>query len=157
MKALQYVTAVIVGGMAAACSDGMTMSPMGPTGMTMMGAQTVFPTNGETIFRTGRNQHGEIMQDLARSQMPMPHSCASCHGSDGVGSMMGGMMGSAAPSIRFHDLVDPRLRRIPYTEETLMRFLDDEVKPDGGKANTGVAWRMSTQDKTDLIAFLKTL
>lgn len=157
MKALQYVTAVMVSGMVAACSDGMTMSPMAPTGMNMMGTQTVFPTNGEAIFRTGRNLQGIILQDLARSQMPMPHSCSSCHGFDGAGSMMGGMMGSAVPSIRFRDLVDPRLRRVPYTEEALMRFLDDEVKPDGTAANTGVAWRVSARDKADLIAFLKTL
>jgi hypothetical protein len=47
--------------------------------MSMMGSQAVFPTNGETIFRTGRNQQGVIMQDLARSQMPMPpHWSVAC-------------------------------------------------------------------------------
>lgn len=156
MKPFGFAVALAFGGTALGCSDGM-MSPMRPTGMDMMGSRAVFPTNGETIFRTGRNQQGVILQDLARSQMPMPHSCASCHGSDGTGSMMGGMMGGRIPAIRFRDLSDPRLHPVPYTEETLMRFLDDEVKPDGTVANTGVAWRMSAQDKTDLIAFLKTL
>ena len=142
-------------GTALGCVDGM-MSPLAPTGMDM-GSPAVFATNGETIFRTGRNLEGVIVQDVARSQMPMPHSCASCHGSAGTGSMMGAMMGSRIPSIRFRDLADPRLHRMPYTEELLTRFLDDEVKPDGSVANTGVAWRMSARDKADLITFLKTL
>lgn len=156
MRRLQFALTLAFAATAVGCSDGM-MSPTAPAAMTMMGSQAVFPTNGETIFRTGRNQPGVVLQDLARSQMPMPHSCASCHGSDGAGSAMGGMMRSSVPSIRFRDLADPRLHRVPYTEELLMRFLDDEVKPDGTVANTGVAWRMSAQDKADLIAFLKTL
>jgi hypothetical protein len=35
--------------------------------------------------------------------------------------------------------------------------LNFEQKSDGSHANTGVVWRMSEQDQTDLIAYLKTL
>lgn len=157
MTRVRFAVALVFGSTAVACGDGMMSSPTAPAAMSMMGAQAVFPTNGETIFRTGRNLQGVTLQDLARSEMPMPHSCASCHGSDGTGSMMGSMMGSRVPSIRFRDLSDPRQHPVPYTEESLTRFLDDEVKPDGTVANTGVAWRLSAQDKADLIAFLKTL
>lgn len=143
-------SAVIV--MAGCHGDGM-MS-MSPTGM--MNTRAVFATNGETIFRTGRNQEGIVMQDLSRSEMPMAHACVSCHGPNGEGMSMS-MMGRSAPSIRFRDLSDPAQHRVPYTEALVKRFLDQEIKSDGTAARTGVAWKMSEQDKDDLIAFLKTL
>ena len=120
MKRLEFVVTLAFAGTALACGDGM-MSPLAPSG-TDMAAPAVFDTNGETIFRTGRNLQAVIVQDVARSQMPMPHSCVSCHGSAGTGSMMGGMMGSRIPSIRFRDLADPRLHPRPYTEERSCGF-----------------------------------
>lgn len=137
----------------AAC-HGDGMMPMSPTGMMDSGA--VFASNGETIFRTGRNQAGIVMQDLSRSEMPMAHACVSCHGPNGEGMSML-MMGRSPPSIRFRDLSDPAQHRVPYTETLLKRFLDQETKSDGTPARTGVAWKMSEQDEDDLIAFLKTL
>jgi len=62
-----------------------------------------------------------------------------------------------APSIRFQDLSDPTQYAVPYTEDLLKRFLDQEIKSDGTHANTGVAWKMSVQDEDDLIIFLKIL
>ena len=124
-----------------------------------------YATNGETIFRTGKNKQGQIMQNIAKSQMKMPHSCQSCHGADGKGMMGGGMMNGgmmcggmpAAPSIRYIDLSNPQLHAIPYNDALIIRFLDHELKSDSTAAQTGVAWKMSMQDKLDLIAFLKTL
>ena len=110
-----------------------------------------FATNGEAIFRTGRDKDGVVVQDLAKSEMNMMvHSCEMCHGADG-----GGMMHT--PSIRFRDLADPNQHAVPYTDDLVKRFLDEELKSDGTPARTGVAWKMSDRDKTDLIAFMKTL
>lgn len=133
---------------------GEGMMSMSPTGM--MDTRAVFATNGETIVRTGRNQDGLVMQDLSRSAMPMAHACVSCHGPNGDGMSMS-IMGRSAPSIRFRDLIDAAQHPVPYTEELLKRFLDHEIKSDGTAARTGVAWKMSEQDKNNLIAFLKTL
>lgn len=108
-------------------------------------------SNGETIFRTGRNLSGEIMQDLDKSQMRMmAHACVNCHGSDGKGKM-------GTPSITYQDLTDPAKHAVPYNDSLIIRFLDHEVKSDGSAANTGVVWKMSKKDKDDLIDFLKTL
>ena len=150
VRSLVVVSTTIV---AMGCRGEGTM-PISPT--SMMETRVVFPANGETIFRTGRNQEGIVMQDLAKSDMPMAHSCVSCHGPSGEG-MPTSMMGRSAPSITFRDLSDPRQHRVPYTEALLKRFLDTELKSDGTAARTGVAWKMSEADKDDLIAFLKTL
>jgi cytochrome c len=109
-----------------------------------------FNSNGETIFRTGKNLNGEGLQDLAASDMKMLHSCVNCHGSNGKGT-------KSNPSITFSDLSNPALHTIPYNDSLLIRFLDHELKSDSTAANTGVVWRMSSAEKTDLIAFLKTL
>ncbi len=127
----------------------------GMTGGSMMNDQTVFATNGETIFRTGKNLKGVVLQDLDRSEMKMAHSCAMCHGANGAGGMM--MMMRTVPSIRFKDLSDPAKHSVPYNEDLIKRFLDEELKSDGSVAVTGVAWKMSEKDKDDLIDFLKTL
>jgi cytochrome c553 len=109
-----------------------------------------FDSNGETIFRTGKNLKGEGLQDLAASDMKMLHSCVSCHGSNGTGT-------KDNPSITFADLSNSALHAIPYNDSLLIRFLDHELKSNGAVANTGVVWRMSSAEKRDLIAFLKTL
>ena len=126
---------------------------MGGDSMSCMGSTDPkqFATNGEAIFRTGRNKDEVVVQDLGKSAMNMMvHSCEMCHGADGAGM-------THTPSIRFRDLADPNERAIPYTDDLLKRFLDEELKSDGTRARTGVAWSMSDRDKTDLIAFLKTL
>lgn len=124
MTRFRFAVALVFGSTAVACSDGMMSSPTAPATMSMMGSQPVFQTNGETIFRTGRNLQGVTLQDLARSRMSMPHSCASCHGADGTGGMPGSMMGSGVPSTQFRDLSDPRQHAVPYTEESLTRRLN---------------------------------
>ncbi len=67
------------------------------------------------------------------------------------------MMMRTVPSIRFKDLSDPAKHSVPYNEDLIKRFLDEELKSDGSVAVTGVAWKMSEKDKDDLIDFLKTL
>lgn len=106
--------------------------------------------NGETIFVSGKNIQGVILQDIAASQMKMLHGCVDCHGSSGKGNRNN-------PSIAYSDLINPALHAVPYTDALLRRFLNFEQKSDGSHADTGVVWRMSEQDQTDLISYLKTL
>lgn len=108
-------------------------------------------TNGETIFKTGKNIQGQTLQDINKSEKKMAHSCSNCHGNDGKGSMM------ANVSIRYSDLSKPSLHKIPYNDILLIRFIDHELKSDSTIANTGVVWKMNSQDKTDLITYLKQL
>jgi cytochrome c553 len=106
--------------------------------------------NGETIFVTGKNIQGVVLQDIAASQMKMLHGCVDCHGSSGKGNRNN-------PSITYADLSSPALHSVPYTDALLRRFLNFEQKSDGSHADTGVVWRMSEQDQTDLIFYLQTL
>ena len=110
-----------------------------------------YDSNGETIFRTGKNLKGEMMQDRNSSQRNAIYSCQDCHG------RTGGNIINKDESIKYKDLIDPALRIVPYNDELIKRFLDEELKSDGTKANTGIVWKMSDKDKTDLIEFLKTL
>jgi cytochrome c553 len=112
----------------------------------------LYLTNGETIFRTGKNLAGEKLQNIAASKMKMLHGCDNCHGNNGKGKS-----NHKTGSISFNDLSNSALHHIPYTDKLLIRFLDHELKSDSTIANTGVIWKMSDADKRDLIAFLKTL
>jgi len=112
--------------------------------------------NGESIFKTGKNLSGEVLQDMEKSEMSgMQHSCAHCHGESAEGKPRRKM--GATGSIKFKDLSDANLHKVPYTDELFFRFLDKELKSDGKTAETGVVWKMSEKDKIDLLAYLKTL
>ncbi len=112
--------------------------------------------NGETIFMTGKNLSGEVLQDMEKSEMRgMQHSCAHCHGESAEGKPNRRM--GPTGSIKFKDLSDANLHKVPYTDELFFRFLDNETKSDGKTAETGVVWKMSEKDKIDLLAYLKTL
>lgn len=116
-----------------------------------------YETNGETIFRTGKNLQGEVLQDLAKSEMSgMVHGCANCHGDNGKGKFRGGGDRQTG-SIAYDDLTNSALHTPIYTDSLIKRFIDSETKSNGTHANTGVVYVMSEKDKTDLIAFLKTL
>jgi hypothetical protein len=112
--------------------------------------------NGESIFKTGKNLSGEVMQDMEKSEMRgMLHSCAHCHGESAEGKPWRRM--GPTGSIKFKDLSDKQIHSVPYTDELFIRFLDSELKSDGKTAETGVVWKMSEKDKNDLLAYLKTL
>jgi cytochrome c553 len=106
-------------------------------------------SNGETIYNTGKNLAGEKLLDSDASRIKIAKSCRSCHGPGG--DAMRGV------SIRYSDLSDPRRHEIPYNDSLLFRFLDDDLLSNGEKADIGVIWKMSDEDKRDLIAYLKTL
>ena len=109
----------------------------------------IYPTNGETIYKTGKNLHGERMLDRKNSRIKIVNSCKTCHGKNG--DAMKNI------SIKYNYLNNPGNFETPYTDSLLFRFLDHDLKANGTKANIGVIWKMSDNDKKDLIEYLKTL
>jgi hypothetical protein len=109
----------------------------------------IFSTNGETIYKTGKNLQGEKLLDKNASRIQIANSCITCHGKKGD------RMNSV--SIQFSYLSNPDNFSIPYNDSLFYRFLDHDLKSDGTKANIGVIWKMNNQDKKDLLDYLKTL
>ncbi len=109
----------------------------------------LYPTNGERIYKTGRNSQGERLLDKSSSRITFVHSCQTCHGKKG--DRMNGV------SIKFSSLSDPDRMNNPYNDSLFFRFLDHDLKSDGTKANIGVIWKMNDKDKKDLLNYLKTL
>ena len=44
----------------------------------------IYKTNGETIYKTGRNLQGEKMLDKTASRIKIIKSCQGCHGKNAV-------------------------------------------------------------------------
>ncbi len=109
----------------------------------------MYSTNGETIYRTGRNLQGEKLLDRKASRIKIVNNCKTCHGANGD------KMNSV--SIKFSYLSNPNNLSIPYTDSLFFRFLDHDLKSDGTKANIGVIWKMNDKDKKDLLDYLKSL
>jgi hypothetical protein len=109
----------------------------------------VYTTNGESIYRTGKNLQGKNMLDRSRSSIPIFKSCQGCHGP--TGDRMD------KTHISYKALSNPESYRVPYNDSAIFRFLDHDLKSNGQAANIGVRWTMSDQDKKDLVAFLKSL
>ncbi len=112
-------------------------------------SKQIFLTNGETIYKTGRNMRGEKMLDKTNSRIKIVTSCKTCHGNN-VDKMK-------SVSIKFSYLSNLNNFTVPYTDSLFYRFLDRDLKSDGRKANIGVIWKMNDQDKKDLLEYLKTL
>lgn len=112
-------------------------------------SKKLYQTNGETIYKTGRNLQGEKMINRSASRIPFVNSCITCHGKNG-NSMR-------SISIQFSFLSNPNNLSIPCTDSLFYRFLDHDLKSDGTKANIGVIWKISDKDKKDLLEYLKTL
>lgn len=112
-------------------------------------SQKAYPTNGETIYKTGKNLKGEKMINRKASRIPFVNRCITCHGKNG--DAMRGV------SIKFSDLSNPKKYNVPYTDSLFYRFLDEDLKSNGTKANIGIIWKMNDEDKTDLLAYLKSL
>lgn len=112
-------------------------------------SKQIFLTNGETIYKTGRNLNGEKLLDKSNSRITIVNSCKTCHGKnrDKMNSV----------SIQFSYLSNPNNFSVPYTDSLFYRFLDHDLKSDGTKANIGVIWKMNNKDKEDLLDYLKTL
>jgi hypothetical protein len=112
-------------------------------------SQKLYTTNGETIYKTGKNFQGEKMINRKESSIPFVNNCRTCHGKNG--DAMRGV------SIKFKDLSNPKFYATPYTDALFYRFLDQDLKSNGTKANIGVIWKMTASDKKDLLDYLKSL
>jgi hypothetical protein len=108
-------------------------------------------SNGETIFRKGKNLKGEMVVFKLKGDIKLLTSCQDCHGRSG------GNIINKDESIKYKDLSDPKLRAIPYNDSLIIRFLDTKIKSDGTRAEGAANTNMSDQDKKDLLNFLKLL
>ncbi|MEO7767497.1 MAG: hypothetical protein ABIS01_08730 [Ferruginibacter sp.] len=108
-----------------------------------------YPTNGETIYRTGKNVRGDRLLDRSASRIKIVNSCQNCHGKHGDALKI--------HTIKFASLANVDIYPVPYTDSLFYRFIDKDLKSNGIKANIGVIWKMSDSDQTDLLEFLKKL
>lgn len=105
--------------------------------------------HGRHIYKTGRNEAGQRLLDKQHSGLTIFKSCQACHGPNGNRIK--------DCNITWRYLADPTKVTTPYTPELFYRFIDEDMKSDGTAARTGVHWHMTTQEKDDLMAYLKTL
>jgi len=112
-------------------------------------ASNLYTTNGESIYRSGKDLSGRPLLDRKYSQSTIFKSCNGCHGPSGTRIK--------SCNLQWSYLTDSLKLDVPYTKELFFRFLDKDLKSDGSKAKTGVHWQMTVQDKSDLIEYLKTL
>jgi cytochrome c1 len=92
----------------------------------------------------------------------MAAGCAYCHGLDGRGRVT---QTFTAPDITYANLTDPAGMLQPdgsrgptYTDAALRRAVTQGIDPEGGKlAQPMPQWRLTDQEWTDLLAYLKTL
>ena len=120
----------------------------------------VFTSNGEQIYFTATSDRGT---DISYTAGPSSNgwmmmtgrlTCASCHGPDGRGGVhsMGMMQVMEAKDIRWSSLENE------FDTEKFRLAVEEGKDPDGTQLSTDMPrWKMSNEDITDLIAFLKTL
>ena len=108
-----------------------------------------YSSNGETIYKTGKNKEGKKLLDKEHSQITFVRSCLGCHGKEGERNRN--------CTLKWSNLSNPQKHRVPYTDSLFYRFLDEDLKSDGSHAETGVHWNLSLEDKKDLLDYLKKL
>jgi hypothetical protein len=108
-----------------------------------------YTSNGESIYKLGKNLSGTSLLDKNNSKITFVKSCKGCHGPSGT--WVGGC------NIQWRYLTDSSKIKVPYTQALFFRFLDEDLKSDGSIAKTGVHWQMNEQEKLDLIEYLKKL
>jgi hypothetical protein len=112
-------------------------------------SKVLYKTNGESIYKSGKNLSGKKLLDKSNSQITFIKNCQTCHGSSGTRNK--------DCNIQWSYLSNPNELAVPYTDSLFFRFLDQDLKSNGQPAITGVHWDMSLQDKKDLLDYLKTL
>jgi cytochrome c553 len=112
-------------------------------------ARTVYSSDGESIYKSGKTLAGKNLFDRQKSRITLFKSCQGCHGPSGKRV--------SDCNIQWSYLSDPAKIEVPYTKELFFRFLDEDLKSDGSKAQTGVHWQMSDDEKSALIGYLKSL
>jgi cytochrome c553 len=108
-----------------------------------------YTSNGESIYKTGKNLAGISLLDKKKSEITIFRTCKSCHGP--TGSRI------KSCDISWSRLTDTSKIEVPYTRESFYRFIDQDIKSDDTKAATGVHWQMTNEEKDDLMAYLQQL
>ena len=138
-------------------------------GYTNYPQQGSFTSNGQQIYFTATDQGGQLIAYTggpAYGGMMMRSylACASCHGNDGRGGThYMHMQVMDAPAINYGALVELKKEdsgSAPdgYTLNDFRRAVLEGHDTAGGQLNQSMPrWKMSEQDSTDLLAFLKTL
>jgi hypothetical protein len=122
--------------------------------------QGAFSSNGEQIYFTATSDRGT---DITYTAGPSSQgwmmmngrlTCASCHGPDGRGGThsMGMMQTMDAKDIRWSTLQDE------FDDEKFKAAVEEGQDPDGSQLSPDMPrWKMSDEDLSDLIDYLKTL
>ena len=112
-------------------------------------SRAMFSSNGESIYKSGKNLSGKSLLDKQNSKLTIIKSCEGCHGSFGKRVRN--------CNIQWSYLTDATYMRVPYTKELFYRFIDEDLMSDGSPAITGVHWRMTNSEKDAIINYLNTL
>lgn len=119
---------------------------------------------GQEIYLKGTSPSGKgITAVIGDEGIEVPASalvCASCHGRDGVGRAEGGVFPSNLTweyLTRPYPVTTPSGRKhLPYNETFLKRAIAMGLDPAGTRLQTAMPrFRMSLEDMSDLIAYLK--
>ena len=117
--------------------------------------------NGESIFLTGKNIAGKIIQnDIDRTALRDPSiqiACASCHGENRTGrkNPIPDLGPFAAPDITRASLSSANARRAAYTPESLRGALLVGRNPSGkGLHYPMPKWKLDSRDLDDLVDYL---
>lgn len=130
-----------------------------------------FESNGERIYFTATSASGEpITRSGGAFMMHQRGACVDCHGPGGRGGQVRMMMWSfEAPDITWDNLTqvedheeepgrEQHEDHPPYADDTLKRAITEGVDPAGEPLDEVMPrWRMSEQDLSDLLGFIKTL
>lgn len=116
--------------------------------------------NGARIYFTGTDTSGRVIP--YQGGMPMPMTCANCHGPAGRGRQT---MMFVSPNITYANLTNPEgmlepdgQRMPPYNDTTLRRAITQGIDSMGEPLDWPMPrWQMSGTNLDDLIAFLKIL
>ena len=127
-----------------------------------------FSSVGQRIYYTGADATGPIPRTVGGSGMMGRGmmgggACVNCHGEDGRGGLVGMMFGEIAiPDIRYSALTAPRSEEgttVPgWSEGDIRRAIRDGIEPGGQQLKAPMPrWRMTEQQLTDVIGYLKEL
>ena len=119
---------------------------------------------GRSIYHRGEGAGPPVRLVLSSSDLELPATsfpCSNCHGSNGEGTVEGGV---APPAIRWRDLLAParspltNRARIAYDRTSLGRAITDGVDPSGAPLHPGMPrYQLSNTQLDELIAYLEVI
>lgn len=128
-----------------------------------------FTSNGQRIYHTGLDEHGDpIPRSVTGSRMMggrtmLNAACVDCHREDGRGGTLGMMMrGIGVPDVRYSALTSPHSEgdetEPGWTRDDIARAIRDGVEPDGKSLRAPMPrWDMTDGQVSDVIDYRKEL